>query len=143
MPATAAYTVSAAIKSSSLRPTIPSYRNGGKGEITPEQARVHPNKNYITRALGIVPQIHLDYIEAPFEQGDILLMCSDGLSNYLTPAELVRLSLEMKGKRLQTRWSKARKGWAAATTLRLPSLPFKDGSEEKWISIQEKIGWAL
>ena len=62
-----------------------------KGEITPEQARVHPNKNYITRALGIVPQIHLDYIEAPFEQGDILLMCSDGLSNYLTPAELVRL----------------------------------------------------
>ena len=65
-----------------------------KGELTPEQAMVHPNKNYITRALGIVPQIHLDYIEAPFEPGDKILLCSDGLTNYLTPEEIVRLSLE-------------------------------------------------
>ncbi|HIR02933.1 MAG: Stp1/IreP family PP2C-type Ser/Thr phosphatase [Acutalibacteraceae bacterium] len=65
-----------------------------KGELTPEQAMVHPNKNYITRALGIVPQIHLDYIEAPFEPGDKILLCSDGLTNYLTPEEIVKLSLE-------------------------------------------------
>ena len=65
-----------------------------KGELTPEQAMVHPNKNYITRALGIVPQIHLDYIEAPFEPGDKILLCSDGLTNYLTPEEIVRLPLE-------------------------------------------------
>ena len=55
-----------------------------KGELTPEQAR----------ALGIVPQIHLDYIEAPFEPGDKILLCSDGLTNYLTPEEIVKLSLE-------------------------------------------------
>ena len=65
-----------------------------KGELTPEQAMVQQNKNYITRALGIVPQIHLDYIEAPFEPGDKILLCSDGLTNYLTPEEIVKLSLE-------------------------------------------------
>ena len=95
-----------------------------KGEITPEQARVHPNKNYITRALGIVPQIHLDYIEAPFEQGDILLMCSDGLSNYLTPAELVTLSLENEGEAFTDALVESAKGLGGSDNITVAVITF-------------------
>lgn len=55
-----------------------------RGEITPEQAMVHPNKNYITRAVGVNPYIESDYIEISFADGDILIVCSDGLSNYIS-----------------------------------------------------------
>ncbi len=63
-----------------------------KGEITREQAMAHPNKNIITRALGISQDIHLDYIEGEFKNGDYVIICTDGLSNYIEPAELVRIS---------------------------------------------------
>lgn len=55
-----------------------------RGEITAEQARVHPNKNYITRAVGVHPYIESDYIEIPFGQDDVIILCSDGLSNYIS-----------------------------------------------------------
>ena len=54
-----------------------------RGEITPEQAMVHPSKNYITRAVGVNPYIESDYIEVSFADNDILIACSDGLSNYI------------------------------------------------------------
>ncbi|MGN0442680.1 MAG: Stp1/IreP family PP2C-type Ser/Thr phosphatase [Acutalibacteraceae bacterium] len=63
-----------------------------KGEITSEQAMAHPNKNIITRALGIVPEIHLDYIEGDFKENDYVVICTDGLSNYIKPAEFVRMA---------------------------------------------------
>lgn len=47
-------------------------------EITEEQARVHPKRNYITRALGVAPEVELEYMEQPFEKGRLLL-CTDGL----------------------------------------------------------------
>jgi len=55
-----------------------------RGEITPEQAMVHPRKNYITRAVGVIPYIDADYIRLPFAGDDILIACSDGLSNYIS-----------------------------------------------------------
>ena len=54
-----------------------------RGEITPEQAMVHPRKNYITRAVGVSPYIESDYIEIPFTGDDVIIACSDGLSNYI------------------------------------------------------------
>lgn len=53
------------------------------GNLTESEARVHPQKNIITRALGTENQVSADYFEVSINQGDIILMCSDGLSNML------------------------------------------------------------
>ena len=60
-----------------------------RGEITPEQARVHPQKNLITRALGAEAQVRADLYERALAPGDFLLLCSDGLSNVVTDQELL------------------------------------------------------
>ena len=71
-----------------------------RGEITTEQAQHHPNKNYITRALGIKPEVHLDYIEANFIYGDVLLICTDGLSNCVSTGDMVKICHENRGEGL-------------------------------------------
>ena len=60
-----------------------------RGQITPEQARTHPRKNLITRALGAESHIRADLYEKRLEKGDFLLLCSDGLSNVVTDQELL------------------------------------------------------
>lgn len=60
-----------------------------RGEITPEQARVHPRKNLITRALGVDRTVKADLFQLPNE-GGYLILCSDGLSNMVTDEELRR-----------------------------------------------------
>lgn len=62
------------------------------GAITKEQARVHPQKNVITRALGSEAQIDADYYEFTLQSGDVLLLCSDGLSNIVTDDEMLEYS---------------------------------------------------
>jgi serine/threonine protein phosphatase PrpC len=49
------------------------------GEITPEEAEVHPHRNVLTRALGTEPDVEVDELEVPLMDGDRLLLCSDGL----------------------------------------------------------------
>ena len=51
------------------------------GQLTPEEARVHPQRSVITRALGSDPNTHPDLYELNVETGDRLLICSDGLSS--------------------------------------------------------------
>ena len=53
-----------------------------RGQITPEQARVHPERNKITRAIGAEEEVTPDYFELNLNKGDMLLLCSDGLSSY-------------------------------------------------------------
>ena len=60
-----------------------------QGEITREQARVHPRKNLITRALGVDRTVQEDLFELD-NTGGYLLLCSDGLSNTVTDEELRR-----------------------------------------------------
>ena len=60
-----------------------------RGDITPEQARTHPRKNLITRALGAEERIRADLYEKELVSGDFLLLCSDGLSNILSDQELL------------------------------------------------------
>lgn len=74
-----------------------------RGEITYEQAQNHPNKNFITRALGIKPSVRLDYIEANFIYGDVLLICTDGLSNCVTTGDMVKICHENRGEGLITK----------------------------------------
>lgn len=69
-----------------------------RGEISYEEAQTHPNKNFITRALGIKPEVHLDYIEANFIYGDVLLICSDGLSNCVSTGDMVKICHENRGE---------------------------------------------
>ena len=59
------------------------------GEITPEQAKNHPQKNIITRALGIDPTISLDYKEVNIPPNGKILLCTDGLTNYLDSLEIL------------------------------------------------------
>lgn len=62
-----------------------------KGELSPEEARRHPDKNIITRALGIQEEAELDLFPFPVEKGDRYLLCSDGLSNMVEDTELGRI----------------------------------------------------
>lgn len=51
-----------------------------EGVITPEEARVHPDRNVITRAVGVGRDVDVDLLDLPLEPGDRLLFCTDGLS---------------------------------------------------------------
>ncbi len=60
-----------------------------RGEITHEQARSHPKKNLITRALGAEPTVQADLYTLERRAGEMILLCSDGLSNVVTDQELL------------------------------------------------------
>ena len=62
-----------------------------KGEISPTQARSHPDKNIITRALGIQEEAQIDLFPFEVEKGNRYLLCSDGLSNMVEDTQLCRL----------------------------------------------------
>lgn len=59
-----------------------------RGDITIEEARSHPRKNLITRALGVDMQASCDIFTPDIKAGDYLLLCSDGLSNQMTEEEI-------------------------------------------------------
>lgn len=61
------------------------------GEITESEARTHPKKHYITRAVGVMKELEVDYISADIMAGDRLLICSDGFSNYFEIDEIYSL----------------------------------------------------
>lgn len=77
----------------------------GKGKITREQARNHPKKNIITRALGAEKTVVCDTFSPELKRNDLLLLCSDGLSNTLSDTEILVIvksknNLEDIGKEL-------------------------------------------
>ncbi|SCP98055.1 Stp1/IreP family PP2C-type Ser/Thr phosphatase [Anaerobium acetethylicum] len=53
------------------------------GEIRREDARSHPDKNIITRAIGAGSDVTADFFEVDLENGDMILMCTDGLTNMM------------------------------------------------------------
>lgn len=54
-----------------------------KGQLTPDEAKNHPNKNLITRALGVNEEIVVEYNEIGIGEGESILICTDGLTNFL------------------------------------------------------------
>ncbi|WP_066286177.1 PP2C family protein-serine/threonine phosphatase [Arthrobacter sp. B6] len=61
------------------------------GEITPEQATVHPRRHVVTRALGAGDETEADYWLLPVEEGDRMLVCSDGLNAELSDEHMFRI----------------------------------------------------
>ena len=59
------------------------------GSITKEEARVHPQRNIITRAIGTDPMVEPDIFEYDYLPGDCLLLCSDGLSGMVEDSEIL------------------------------------------------------
>ncbi len=59
------------------------------GEIERKDVRFHPNKNIITRALGAGSAVTPDYFEVELTEGDIALMCSDGLTNMMDDKDIM------------------------------------------------------
>ena len=63
-----------------------------KGKITSEQALNHPNKNIITRAVGVDENIEIDFNQIDLDDDTTLLLCTDGLSNYVSNEEILELT---------------------------------------------------
>ncbi len=66
------------------------------GKITPDEAREHPRKNLITRALGVSEELRIDFCEESITENDVLLMCTDGLTNYIETDEIYELTADGK-----------------------------------------------
>lgn len=58
------------------------------GRLKREEARNHPNKNVITRAVGAEKEVAIDFFDLRLRKGDMILLCSDGLSNMLEDEEI-------------------------------------------------------
>lgn len=61
------------------------------GGITPEDAKHHPDKNIITRAIGAQEHLEIDFYEYRLKKGDTILMCTDGLSNMVEDDVILRI----------------------------------------------------
>ena len=61
---------------------------GGMDETT---ARNHPDKNIITRAVGARAEVEVDFFNEELRPGDLILMCSDGLTNMLEDEEILKI----------------------------------------------------
>lgn len=62
-----------------------------RGKMRPEVARVHPDRNIITRAVGGGPEIEIDFFEVELKENDRILMCSDGLTDMLEDGEIFEI----------------------------------------------------
>jgi protein phosphatase len=75
------------------------------GLLTPQQAAVSVNKNLVTRALGVENAVQLELTECQVEDGDLYLLCSDGLSDMVSDAAIAavlaqQISLSQRAKDL-------------------------------------------
>ncbi len=60
------------------------------GTITEEEAKSHPRRNVITRSVGVHEELVPDIFELDFEEGEMLLMCTDGLSGFVDKSKILR-----------------------------------------------------
>ena len=58
------------------------------GEMQPSEAKSHPDKNIITRAVGAFEDLEIDFFEQQVHSGDVILMCTDGLSNMVDDTDM-------------------------------------------------------
>lgn len=62
------------------------------GSLTPDEAKDDPRKNIITRALGVEDDLQIDFCEEDISETDVLMICTDGLTNYVEPEEIYELT---------------------------------------------------
>lgn len=58
------------------------------GEMDADEAKFHPDKNIITRAVGAFEELQIDFFEEHVQPGDVILMCTDGLSNMVDDMDI-------------------------------------------------------
>ena len=63
------------------------------GKIKKADAKNHPHKNKITRAVGVFQTLHIAFFETELEESDIVLMCTDGLTNMVEDEDIKRIVL--------------------------------------------------
>lgn len=61
------------------------------GGINADEAKHHPDKNIITRAIGVTEKLEIDFFEYHLQAGDTVLMCTDGLSNMVEDEDIFRI----------------------------------------------------
>ena len=74
------------------------------GELNKEEAKNHPKRNVITRAVGADERVIIDFFSRKLSLGDLVLMCSDGLSNMLEDEQIrqiMRQPLDIEAKALE------------------------------------------
>ncbi|MGB3160414.1 MAG: Stp1/IreP family PP2C-type Ser/Thr phosphatase [Carnobacterium sp.] len=102
------------------------------GEITTEAALKHPQKNILTRSLGVSKKVEVDIITVPVLEGDYLLLCSDGLTNMVNDREITKIvsitekSIEEKVSSLVS-LANARGGYDNITVMLIDPLKGKEG----------------
>lgn len=65
------------------------------GQIKPEEARHHPRRNILLRAIGQESLVEVDVVEAQWRKGDYLLLCTDGLFNLVVEEEMQDITLRV------------------------------------------------
>ncbi len=73
-----------------------------EGRISEEEARSHPRRNYITRALGVVAEESGEYDELELQSGDRLLLCTDGLTNEVSTSLITELLAQPREEALES-----------------------------------------
>ena len=63
-----------------------------RGRLTPDEAKDDPRKNIITRALGVSEELRIDFCEELIDEDDVLLICTDGLTNFIESNEICELT---------------------------------------------------
>ncbi|HEY3809552.1 MAG TPA: Stp1/IreP family PP2C-type Ser/Thr phosphatase [Steroidobacteraceae bacterium] len=71
-----------------------------RGFYSPEEAQRAANKNYVTRALGVEPNVEVELQEHPVQKGDLYLICSDGLSDMVEDDD-IHLTISTFGANLE------------------------------------------
>jgi serine/threonine protein phosphatase PrpC len=68
-----------------------------RGELSPAEAEVHPQRSVITRVLGTEPDVDVDAFSVEAKAGDLFLLCSDGLSTMVTAEDIERIVARYRG----------------------------------------------
>src|SRR5579863_2715278 len=70
-----------------------------RGELSEEEAAIHPHRHILTRALGVQPEVAVDVWQFVPEEGDRFLLCSDGLTNEVLAEEITDVLIETRDPR--------------------------------------------
>lgn len=66
-----------------------------QGGITPEEAKTHPQRNMLTRAIGTDRDVEIDVGKIPLMAGDRIILCTDGLTNLVSSEELAKINARL------------------------------------------------
>ncbi len=66
------------------------------GKLTPDEAKDDPRKNLITRALGVSDDVRIDFCQEYISEDEVVILCTDGLTNYVEPQEIYELTSDKK-----------------------------------------------